>query len=375
MLHRMLLILGLGFLLACSDKPSPTATDTLVLSRVSGNDQVAAPGTPLDQALVVQVVDQQGQGVIDREVIFWIAAGSGQLSAERVRTDSQGRAATRLTLGEQAQTVRVRAEVAGGQGVVEFRAAVSRTDSGEAVDSSAVFAGTAHLPGGTTMEFTWIDSGSFVMGSHEFEDEREADEGPQHQVHISRGFWFGTHEVTQAQWTAVMTTNPSQFPGSQRPVERVSWDEAQLFIDRLNALIESPLYRLPTEAEWEYAARAGTLTRWSFGDSIDRISSFAWYAGNNDPAGTKTVGGKLPNPWGLFDMHGNVWEWCQDRYDPKYYDEAPRQDPPGPNTGRVHVIRGGAFGSLAPFLRSAYRDWSPADARGEFLGLRLVRLD
>ena len=138
------------------------------------------------------------------------------------------------------------------------------------------------------------------------------------------------------------------------------------------------MYRLPTEAEWEYACRAGTPTRWSLGkedgDDEGLLGNYAWYDGNNSPNGTKAVGDKLPNRWGLYDMHGNVWEWVQDWYDYGYYNDSPRVDPPGPTSGSFRVGRGGAFGNDARDLRSARRHYGSPGYRGRWLGARLLRI-
>ena len=143
---------------------------------------------------------------------------------------------------------------------------------------------------GASMEFVWISPGSFRMGSPSSEPGHRSNEGPVHEVEISKGFWLGKYEVTQEQWVAVMGSNPSRYRGADRPVENVSWHDVQAFIDKLNPARET-LYRLPTEAEWEYACRAGSTTRWSFGDDESRLGDYAWYGGNNSPSGTKAVGG------------------------------------------------------------------------------------
>ena len=232
----------------------------------------------------------------------------------------------------------------------------------------------ADLPGGAEMEFVWIEAGVFQMGSENVGDER-----PVHEVEISEGFWLGKYEVTQGEWESVMGSNPSHYKGdSRRPVERVSWHDVQAFIDTLNAAAGSVVYRLPTEAEWEYACRAGTTTRWSLGDEDGNdeslLGNYAWYRGNNDPYATKAVGDKSPNSWGLHDMHGNVWEWVQDWYSSSYYNSSPRVDPPGPTSGSVRVFRGGAFNIGAQTLRSARRGGnSPGDRDGGF-GARLLRI-
>ncbi len=155
-------------------------------------------------------------------------------------------------------------------------------------------------------KFAQICPSTFMMGSPKSESGRDSNEGPQHQVTISKAFELQTTEVTQSQWQAVMGSTPSDFKGPDLPVEQVSWDDAQAFISKLNALGDGYRYRLPTEAEWEYAARAGTT-----GPYAGDLDAMAWYSQNS---GNKThpVGTKAPNAWGLYDMHGNVWEWTQD---------------------------------------------------------------
>ncbi|GHU48587.1 hypothetical protein AGMMS50289_25360 [Betaproteobacteria bacterium] len=184
---------------------------------------------------------------------------------------------------------------------------------------------------------------------------------------------LGKYEVTQGEWEAVMGSNPSKFNGRSNPVEQVSWDDVQTFIQRLNAKEGTRKYRLPTEAEWEYAARAGTKSTYSFGDDAGQLGAYAWY---HDNSGNQThpVGQKKPNPWGLYDMHGNVLEWVNDWYDESYYSRSASNDPAGPSSGRLRVLRGGSWLGSAGFLRSAYRinHFTP-DNRYGIIGFRLAR--
>ena len=230
---------------------------------------------------------------------------------------------------------------------------------------------TVELPGGTAMDFIWMGPGTFTRGSPETENGRFSNEGPRHEVTLTTGFYLGKYEITQSQWEAVMGDNPSYFQSPDRPVEQVSWDDVQTFIQRLNASTEEAVYRLPTEGEWEYACRAGTTGRWSFGDDEIWLEVSAWYVANNTSAGTKEVGAKQPNPWGLYDMHGNVGEWCHDYFDA--YTNNPQIDPSGPASGTSRITRGGYFHSEAEDVRSAKRSRREPANRTYNIGARLVK--
>jgi len=216
-------------------------------------------------------------------------------------------------------------------------------------------------------KFVFIPAGTFTMGSPPDEPGRNIDESPQHQVTISCPFYIQTTDVTQGQWKRIMGNNPSHFSscGDDCPVEKVSWNDAQDFISKLNQQEGTDRYRLPTEAEWEYAARAGTH-RARYGD----INKIAWY---RDNAGMRThaVGTKLPNAWGLYDMLGNVWEWVQDWKG--IYPSGHVTDPVGPSSGSVRVSRGGSWGNDAESCRLANRDGSSPVFHYKFLGFRLAR--
>jgi formylglycine-generating enzyme required for sulfatase activity len=233
------------------------------------------------------------------------------------------------------------------------------------------------VPGETKIfdgiEFVWIPAGSFTMGSPADETGHQADE-TQHKVTISRGFWLGKTEVTQAQWIAVMDSNLSFFSGSIKPVDLVSWDDVQYFLAALNAgksAIGGP-YRLPTESEWEYAYRAGTTARfyWGEDDPPMAIGDYAWYNGNSSSM-THDVGEKLFNAWGLYEMSGNVWEWCQDWIDA--YPAGPVTDPQGPHSGTDRVLRGGSWADVPANCRAALRLLNAPDFRYDYIGFRLLR--
>jgi formylglycine-generating enzyme required for sulfatase activity len=224
---------------------------------------------------------------------------------------------------------------------------------------------TPRLTNSIGMEFVLIAAGTFLMGS----DDGENLEQPVHQVTISQPFYLGRYAVTQEQWVMVIGANRSDFTGDRnRPVEYVSWEDVQDFIQRLNAKERGAIYRLPTEAEWEYACRAGSKTAYSFGDDTRQLREYAWYGENS---GTHPVGRKWPNAWGLYDMHGNVWEWVQDWYG-KYAPESVT-DPQGPTSGSYRVIRGGSWGAGAGYCRSAYRGHGAPGTRAADLGFRLLR--
>lgn len=222
------------------------------------------------------------------------------------------------------------------------------------------------------MEFVQIPAGEFNMGSPSNEAGRYDDEGPVHQVKISNAFFMGKYEVTQKQWREVMGTNPSYFKGDNLPVEQVSWNDAQDFINKLNEKEGGNKYRLPTEAEWEYAVRAGTTTRFSFGDYESILGDYAWY---DSKSGSKThdVGQKKPNPWGLYDMHGNVWEWVQDIYH-NSYSGAPTDGSAWEGDGSSRVVRGGYWYDLTRCCRSASRYASDPGVRVYILSFRLLRI-
>jgi formylglycine-generating enzyme required for sulfatase activity/tRNA A-37 threonylcarbamoyl transferase component Bud32 len=234
------------------------------------------------------------------------------------------------------------------------------------------------------VEMVRIPAGEFWMGSPDSDRHAGSDERPRQKVKITQPFLLGRTEVTQAQYEEVMGGNPSAFgpkgrfksrlkekEAGQLPVESVSWLDAVCFCNRLSerhglepyyrivgervTVRGGTGYRLPTEAEWEYAARGGTTTTWHFGEKVDDLGQHAWFADNAGDV-THPVGRKKANPFGLFDMHGNVPEWCWDRYDPEYYGRLPSSDPPGPGHGDIRVFRGGAWNSRAPQTRPAARN-------------------
>lgn len=220
------------------------------------------------------------------------------------------------------------------------------------------------------MEFVLIAAGSFSMGNSQGKD----NEKPVHQVKITRPFYLGKYEVTQRQWETLMGRHRSTFKGPENPVENVSWKDCQIFLGKLNRKLRATRvrFRLPTEAQWEYACRAGSPGVYCFGDAEENLGEYAWFNDNAD-CKTQPVGQKKPNAWGLYDMHGNVFEWCADWFGACYYAQSPPCDPTGPCSGTARVIRGGGWSGLAPVCRAAYRPslFTPT-ARNSIIGFRVA---
>jgi formylglycine-generating enzyme required for sulfatase activity len=234
---------------------------------------------------------------------------------------------------------------------------------------------------GTTL--VWVPPGNFTMGSPKGEKDRDVDED-QVEVTLTKGFWLGQHEVTQAEWQRVMQTTPwrdqkNVKEGDDYPATYVSWDDAVKFCEKLTETERQAgrvpsdwHYTLPTEAQWEWACRAGTKSRFSFGDNDANLAEYAWFDKNADDAGEKyahRVGQKRANGYGLYDMHGNVWEWCQDRYAKEL---AGGTDPQGPSTGSFRVYRGGSRFGTAGFCRSANRRDNSPGIGASILGFRVA---
>ena len=248
---------------------------------------------------------------------------------------------------------------------------------------------TIDLPGNITLELIEIPGGTFWMGQSD-EEQRFLKqhnwwsnyfncERPRHQVTVAP-FYMGKYPVTQAQWQAVMGNNPSNWKDPNRPVEQVSWKDCQAFLKKLNANPSySPLnqggqrgvFRLPTEAEWEYACRAGSEAIYSFGDDPAQLGNYAWF---NENSGNEThpVGQKSPNAFGLCDMHGNVWEWCQDWFAETYDANSPQENPQGPSSGQYRLLRGGSWFDNTTACRSANRSSLNPDGRYNGLGVRVL---
>jgi formylglycine-generating enzyme required for sulfatase activity len=230
------------------------------------------------------------------------------------------------------------------------------------------------ITNGIGMELVLVPAGAFEMGGDWVAEQADENELPRHSVRFSSAFYIGKYPVTQAQWHAVMGTTPSQFIGDDRPVETISFSDALLFINALNKKESSRLYRLPTEAQWEYAARAGSKSTYCFGPEQSKLDQYAWYK-KNSGGETHPVGLLAPNNWGIYDMHGNVHEWCADWFDRKYYAQSPAIDPQGPKKGLARSLRGGDWGSGDGwYCRCAIRSLSSPDRKSPRVGVRVVRL-
>ena len=203
---------------------------------------------------------------------------------------------------------------------------------------------------------------------------RWAGERPAHKVTVTKPFFIGKYLVTQRQWEAVMGNNPSWFQGAAKPVENITWDDCQVFLAKLGEKCGggTEAFSLPTEAQWEYACRAGSTAQYSFGDDGAGLGEYAWFSGNSRNE-THPVGEKKPKAWGLYDMHGNVWQWCADGYDAEYYKASPASNPAGPAGKDYAVIRGGGWESGAPYCRSAYRcGHAVGSDDANFIGFRVM---
>jgi formylglycine-generating enzyme required for sulfatase activity len=225
--------------------------------------------------------------------------------------------------------------------------------------------------GNVTQRMRWIKPGEFLMGSPKGEGGRE-NESPQHLVTLTQGYWLADSQVTQELWTSIAGKNPSIFRGDTNPVEQISWRECQKWLPNVLEKVPTLQLALPTEAQWEYACRAGSQTAYCFGDDPKELPKYGWF-GENAEGKTHPVKQLQPNGWGLYDMHGNVWEWCSNWYGD--YPNAPANNPQGPSEGQVKIYRGGSWGSDAEVSRSAYRNHLNPNNKSDFIGIRLVLVE
>ena len=257
-------------------------------------------------------------------------------------------------------------------GTLASNAVASSNTSGYSSSSSSMASGSNAISipvkDGISIDMVKVEAGTFMMGATSEMKDPYSDEKPVHQVTLTNDYYMGKYEVTQALWQAVMGSNPSNFKGDNLPVETVNWNDCQEFISKLNSLTGRK-FRLPTEAEWEYAARGGKKSRGYQYSGSRKISDVAWYEGNSRSK-THPVGRKQANELGIYDMSGNVWEWCSDWYGS--YSSSSQTNPMGSDSGAKRVRRGGSWCHIARICRSSYRYGDAPDCRGLYLGLRLA---
>jgi formylglycine-generating enzyme required for sulfatase activity len=222
-----------------------------------------------------------------------------------------------------------------------------------------------HFTNSIGMKFILIPAGEFTMGLNYV----SGGEKLVHKITIEKAYYLGQYPVTQKEWAVVMGSNPSLFKGANNPVEQVSWNDAQEFVRKLNELEGTDKYRLPSEAEWEYACRAGTTTKYFFGEDESALDEYGWYAGKT----SHEVGQKKPNPWGLYDMYGNVWEWCQDKWHEDMENASASSNAWEDGKSTLRVDRGGCWSSLGRYCKSALRSANDPDNRYGLTGFRLLR--
>ena len=268
----------------------------------------------------------------------------------------------KLKAEQQAAEAKLKVEQQAAEAKLKAEAAYAKSSGNRAGEEKVI-----EIAPSVTMTFCWCPAGKFTMGSPEDEEDRVSNEN-QVKVTLSKGFWMAKTEVTQAQWQAVMGHNPSNFKGTNRPVENVIWNDAQEFLTKVNAIVgnsDGGKMVLPTETQWEYGARAGEAGMYS-GGTLDEV---AWYAGNSGSE-THPVGTKKPNAWGLHDMSGNLWEWCADWYERELKGGI---DPQGASSGTNRVFRGGSWNRIAGNCRVAYRN-NDVPSRSSFsIGVRVAR--
>ena len=257
-------------------------------------------------------------------------------------------------------------------GTLASNAVASSNTSGYSSSSSSMASGSNAISipvkDGISIDMVKVEAGTFMMGATSEMKDPYSDKKPVHQVTLTNDYYMGKYEVTQALWQAVMGSNPSNFKGDNLPVETVNWNDCQEFISKLNSLTGRK-FRLPTEAEWEYAARGGKKSRGYQYSGSRKISDVAWYEGNSRSK-THPVGRKQANELGIYDMSGNVWEWCSDWYGS--YSSSSQTNPMGSDSGAKRVRRGGSWCHIARICRSSYRSGDAPDCRGLYLGLRLA---
>ena len=337
---------------------TPTSATVLVDNKmVRGNNGVAKTTLPVGQHT-------------------YIVASDGYESEEgMVKLKASAPSDLQIRLSKEAV-----AAVFNANNVLQDNVSTSSTSSSQSAPTSSGFSSTSSVSSGSneisipvkdgiTIGMVKVEAGTFMMGVTSEIQDPSFDEKPVHQVTLTNDYYMGKYEVTQALWQAVMGSNPSKFKGDDLPVEQVSWNDCQEFISKLNGFTGKK-FRLPTESEWEYAARGGKKSRGYQYSGSSNISDVAWYYDGNSGSKTHPVGTKQANELGIYDMSGNVWEWCQDWYGS--YVNSPQTNPIGANSGSYRVCRGGSWNIKAWHCRSSYRLYGTPVNRGYSIGLRLV---
>ena len=343
---------------------SPVAASVLVDNKfIKGSDGVANTSLPIGQHSYIIACDgyESEEGTVKLK-----ASAPSNLQITLSKEAASTNQISQTTHPQQSQTQR---PVSQTQPVSSMASSSTTSTSSNIIDSSTSGSViTIPVKDGVNIEMVKVEAGSFNMGATPEMENPYDSEKPVHRVTLTNNYYIGKYEVTQALWKIVMGSNPSNSKGDNLPVEKVSWNNCQKFISKLNKLTGKS-FRLPTEAEWEYAARGGNKSRGYQYSGSNTIGDVAWYDGNS---GSKThaVGTKQPNELGIYDMTGNVLEWCQDWYDS--YSSSPQTNPTGAVSGSFRVLCGGSWGNSAGYCRSSCRGSNTPGSRNNFLGLRLV---
>ena len=345
-------------------KYSPITASVLVDNKfIKGSDGVANTSLPIGQHSYIIACDgyESEEGTVKLK-----ASAPSNLQITLSKEAASTNQISQTTHPQQSQTQR---PVSQTQPVSSTASLSTSSTSLNAVGSSTSGSViTIPVKNGISIEMVKVEAGSFNMGATPEMQAPYEVEKPVHRVTLTNNYYIGKYEVTQALWQAVMGSNPSYFKGDDLPVEKVSWDDCQDFISKLNAMT-GKRFRLPSEAEWEYAARGGKKSRGYQYSGSNTLGDVAWYYGNSGPK-THAVGTKQPNELGIYDMTGNVWEWCQDWFGS--YSSSPQTNPTGAASGSIRVCRGGSWNYSAGLCRTSYRGNNSPDDRFSYLGLRLV---
>ena len=349
-------------------KPKNRPPEVTISSPADGSVFSRWTGVPL-----LGTAEDDEDGPLSGSAMAWYSDHDGHLGA------GESKSIDWLEVGTHTISLSAR-DSRGLRSVATVQITIVEADSGAASDDSILATGESQefgLANGATMECVWIGPGEFTMGGASGDASF-----PERRVIITEGYWLGKYEITQGQWQAVMGTAPwagknHVHAAPDHPAVHISWDDTQEMVSRMNTALGAEVYRLPTEAEWEYACRAGTDTHWSYGDYAfpdhGDTGDYAWYSGNVPTTGhAQAVGTKRPNPWGLHDMHGNVWEWVEDWF-AKTAPPEPLVDPIGPDTGTARVMRGGSFFDSPWRLGSAIRYAGQPRHYSAAIGVRLLR--